>query len=102
MASSVVEQSTGGSVGAVAVGGGLIPALIGVAVDASITTHLKGGFEEQHGSIENAAAAMDKSVTISHRKRTHSLKTFPALHTGVDEGTSEPPLLTPRLLTYPK
>jgi BMFP domain-containing protein YqiC len=67
--SNVVEQSTGGSVGAAAVGGGLIPALIGIAVDASVTAHRKGKFEDQHGSIEDAAAAMDKSVPNDIGKR---------------------------------
>lgn len=67
--SNVVEQSTGGSMGAAAVGGGLIPALIGIAVDASITAHRKGEFEEEHGSIEDAAAAMDKSVPSDIGKR---------------------------------
>ena len=67
--SNVVEQSTGGSTGAIAVGGGLIPALIGVAVDAGINAHRKGEFEERHGSIEDAAAAMDKSVPNDIGKR---------------------------------
>ncbi|MGB1131371.1 MAG: hypothetical protein ACPG4K_15060 [Haloferula sp.] len=60
--SNVVEKSTAGSMGAAAMGGGLIPALVGVAIDASVTAHRKSEFEEKHGTIEDAAAAMDKSV----------------------------------------